>query len=184
MIANEDLHEGAEMNSQTHRGRIRIQLVALLLLGIAVSMIISAAKSLSREFVGLVVDTHAEDGLRSGYWLDLSVTAGLSPEESSAAFVNAIRGLQPTRRVGVSSMVYDYARPLHRVSKKAWSGFIYVEEERHIDLGIKWLIWGIIGLCSAIIIHGKTKDRNVIPISSLDDDDADEGEEDEEDDSA
>ncbi|MBP7636210.1 hypothetical protein KBA41_18730 [Candidatus Ozemobacteraceae bacterium] len=152
-------------------GRIRVQLIAMMLLGISISMFISAGKSLSREFVGLVADTHAEEGLRSGYWLDLAVTDGLSGEEASKAFLNAVRGTHPTRRVGVSSMVYDQAKPLFRVSKEAWSPFIYIEEERHIDLGIKWLIWGIIGVCAAIIIHGKTHDRDILPIPSLTDDD-------------
>lgn len=168
MMTGMDFREGDEMSAQPRRGRIRTQLIALLLLGIAISMFLSASKSLSREFVGLVVDRHAEDGLRSGCWLDLSLTDGLTQEEVSTTFLNAIRGTQPTRRVGVSGMVYDQARPLHRVSKSAWSCFIYIEDERHIDLGIKWLIWGIICLCSAIIIHGKTRDRNVPPVAPLD----------------
>ncbi len=152
-------------------GRIRVQLIATMLLGIAISMFISAGKSLSREFVGLVADTHAEEGLRSAYWLDLAVTDGLSGEEASKAFLNAVRGTHPTRRVGVSSMVFDQAKPLYRVSKEAWSPFIYIEEERHIDLGIKWLIWGIIGVCAAVIIHGKTRDRDVLPLALLTDED-------------
>lgn len=173
------IHPGGPLWTQTvhgspRGGRIRVQLIAMMLLGIAISMFLSAGKSLSREFVGLVSDTHAEEGLRSGYWLDLAVTDGLSGEEASKAFLNAVRGTHPTRRVGVSSMVYDQAKPLYRISKEAWSPFIYIEEERHIDLGIKWLIWGIIGVCAAVIIHGKTSDRNVIPIPSLTDDDDDE----------
>ncbi|HOT28396.1 MAG TPA: hypothetical protein PLU72_09415 [Candidatus Ozemobacteraceae bacterium] len=158
-------------------GKIRVQLIAMMLLGIAISMFISAGKSLSREFVGLVTDTREEEGLRSAYWLDLAVTDGLSGEEASKAFLKAVRGTHPTRRVGVSSIVFGQAKPLYRVSKEAWSPFIYIEEERHIDLGIKWLIWGIIGVCAALIIHGKTHDRVVFPLSSLADDD--ENEEDE-----
>lgn len=159
-------------------GKIRVQLIAMMLLGIAISMFISAGKSLSREFVGLVTDTHEEEGLRSAYWLDLAVTDGLSGEEASKAFLNAVRGTHPTRRVGVSSMVYGQAKPLYRVSKEAWSPFMYIEEERHIDLGIKWLIWGIIGVCAALIIHGKTHDRDVLPLPSLEDDDESEKDED------
>jgi len=150
-------------------GRIRIQLIALLLLGIAISLFLSAGKSLSREFDGWIINKHAEDGLRSRCWLDLSVADGLtSRPDAPMTALQAMQGKLPLKRVGVSGMVYDQSSPLQRASKAAWSCFIYIDDERHIDLGLKWFIWGIIGICAALIIHGKSCDRGAIPTSSLD----------------
>jgi len=155
--------------TMSRSGRIRIQLIALLLLGIAISLFLSSAKSLSREFDGWIIDTHADEGLRSGYWLDLSIADGLARKpDPSAAALQAMQGKLPLKRVGVSGMVYNQARPFQRATKAAWSCFIYIDEDRHIDLGIKWFIWGIIGICAALIIHGKSRERETLPTSSLD----------------
>ncbi|HOY67755.1 MAG TPA: hypothetical protein PLP29_12775 [Candidatus Ozemobacteraceae bacterium] len=156
------------------RGRIRIQLVAVLLLGIAISMFLSAARSLSREFDGLIVDKLSEEGLRSAYWLDLSAQVGSLSQDPSSIALQAMQGSLARRRVGVSGMVHDQSRLLQRARKAAWSCFIYVDEERHIDLGLKWLAWGIIGLCAAVIIHRKTRDPGSIPTSSLDEEEDEE----------
>ncbi|HEY9070568.1 MAG TPA: hypothetical protein VIV61_09935 [Candidatus Ozemobacteraceae bacterium] len=156
------------------RGRIRIQLIAVLLLGIAISMMLSASRSLSREFDGLIVDKLSEEGLRSAYWLDLSTQPDSPAQDPSTIALQAMKGSLARRRVGVSGMVFDQSRLLQRARKAAWSCFIYIDEERHIDLGLKWLAWGIIGLCAAIIIHRKTRDQRLIPTSSLDEEEDEE----------
>lgn len=126
-------------------GKIHPQVVALLALGLGVSLVLSAWRSLGREFSGVVVEKRAEASYSSSYWVYLVppdlLNSPIAPDSLVKKMTESSR-----RRVGISRVVYGEIREFQTISKKAFSPFIYLEDERHLDLGVQWLFWGIISI--------------------------------------
>ncbi len=124
-------------------GKIHPQVVALLALGLGVSLILSAWRSLSREFAG--VEKRAEAGYSPGYWVYLVPSNFLEGPVPPDSLVKKLTE-SGRRRVGISKVVYGEVREFQTISKGAFSPFIYLENERHLDLGVQWLFWGLISI--------------------------------------
>lgn len=135
------------------RGMIRARVVALLLLILSVSMINSAYRSLSREFHGVVISKSLDEGISKAFWL--FITPASLPETSTTGKTIIQNMLQnaPTRRVGVSRLVYVDVHIFHEVSKTSFSPYIFVEGTRHLDLGLQWLTWGLLGCLASMLIY-------------------------------
>ncbi len=141
-------------------GKIKARIFALILLIFSCSMIISAYRSLSRSFSGLVIRKTATAGFGlTQYHLFLlpahkaSDTEFLTKVLSDATF--------PLQMVGVSAFVYERAQQLENVEKKGLSFFIAVENTDFIDLGLFWLLLGLSGIAIAIWMHLQTLARSI-----------------------
>ncbi|RCK79554.1 MAG: hypothetical protein OZSIB_4308 [Candidatus Ozemobacter sibiricus] len=98
----------------------------------------------------MVIAKSAETGFSSAFWVYL-----VSPETLQIASnpTDLTRSLQaaPRRRVGISRVVYGEVREMQTISKTAFSPYVFVEGERHLDLGLQWLAWGLICLAASVI---------------------------------
>ncbi|NLI78469.1 MAG: hypothetical protein GX442_18770 [Candidatus Riflebacteria bacterium] len=121
----------------------------MLALGLGVSLILSAWRSLGREFSGVVVEKRAEAGYSSSYWVYLVSSDFLKTPVAHESLVKKMTEAG-RRRVGISRVVFGETRELQTISKAAFSPFIYLDEDRHLDLGVQWLFWGIISIAVSI----------------------------------
>ncbi|GAB4276709.1 MAG: hypothetical protein Kow0029_18930 [Candidatus Rifleibacteriota bacterium] len=126
-------------------------------------MIISAFRSLGREFSGIVVKKSSTPGLSSDqHWLYLLPESVINTEEGSRAIINALANDEQLEhnillhRVGVSSVVYAEASTLSQVEKQAFSPVITIQSRKFIDLGIYWFIFGIMGLILSCWMYYQT----------------------------
>lgn len=143
-------------------GKIKIRIFALLLLILSCGIIISAYRSLSREFSGIVVKKVISPGFSSNnYWLYLA-REPLTLNSSDTTLLDALLSEQgfeissALHRVGVSSVVFEESSELTIVSKESMSPFINVQSGSHIDLGINWLLMGLAGIFLSIWMYRQT----------------------------
>ncbi|MDN5280473.1 MAG: hypothetical protein PWR01_4438 [Clostridiales bacterium] len=132
-------------------------------------MLISAFRSLGREFSGIVVRKNSSQGVTSTqYWLFLIPESEIETRSGSEAIINALiddpqSNLSDTdllyQRVGVSSVVYTEAQNLTKVEKNAFSPFISVQSRTFIDLGINWFIFGLAGILLSVWMYLQTLKR-------------------------
>jgi len=143
-------------------GKIKTRIFALILLMLSCSMLISAYRSLGREFSGIVVKRTTSPGITSTqYHLHIRPDAGtLSRNEVIAALTESD---QPSHRYGVSSIVYEQAQLFEKVSKDSFSFFIVVGGESYFDQGLLWLLMGLAGNIIALIMHFQTRERRTGP---------------------
>lgn len=135
-------------------GKIKIRIFAILLLGLSVSGLLSAYRSISREFHGIVLKKHST---ANRYWLELfptskDTTFPLDNEQIVLALTNKITGT----RVGVSSVVYKQIRSADTVSKLRFSQYVTIDDERYIDLGVMWFIYSVIGIIISFLMYKQT----------------------------
>jgi hypothetical protein len=148
-------------------GKIKIRIFALLLLILSCGIMISAYRSLSREFSGIVVKKQSSPGFSSNnYWLYLAAEP-LTLNSSDTTLLDSLLSEQgfenssALNRVGVSSVVYEESSELTIVKKKSMSPFINVQNSSHIDLGINWLLMSLAGIFLSIWMYRQTlKSRN------------------------
>ena len=151
-------------------GKIRVQMVAIILLGISISFILSAYRSLSRDFDGVVINKSLDIGFSKTCWLFLVPKEVLGIASDSSEIITTLKGEKPARRVGVSGIIYDQVRLLQRVTKSSYSPFIYIEDERHLDLGIQWFLWGFFGIIAAIFAYRRGEPEfDLIPLPTTQD---------------
>ncbi len=143
-------------------GKIKTRIFALILLMLSCSMLISAFRSLSREFSGIVVKRSTSPGITSTQYLYLrSDDIDLSQNDVIAALTE---NDQPSsQRYGVSAIVYEQAQLFEVVSKKSFSFFIVVGGESFFDQGLLWLLMGLAGIAIALVMHFQTLDKRTGP---------------------
>jgi hypothetical protein len=142
-------------------GRIRARLIAIILLGFGISLLLSAERSISRQFSGFVLEKGAHQEFGQGFWLRISapvteLTVLPPPDaEGVASGPGAPWLLDPlrSRRVGVSRFIHKHAVPMQTIQKVAYSPFIFLDGERHIDLGVQWLLWGLLSIIIAALAY-------------------------------
>jgi len=148
--------------SLNRSGKIKTRIFALILLMLSCSMLISAFRSVGREFSGIVVKRTTSPGIISTqYYLHLR------PDSASLSQNEVIDTLterdQPSQRYGVSAIVYEQAQLFEKVSKSSFSFFISVSGENFFDLGLLWLLMGLAGIVIAMAMHFQTLDKRVDP---------------------
>ncbi len=136
-------------------GKVKTRIFALVLLMLSCSMLISAYRSLGREFSGIVVKRTSSPGITSNqYYLHLRT------DVKTLTRTDVIETLtekeQPSHRYGVSVLLYEQAQLFEDVSKQSFSFFIVVGGEKFFDLGLLWMLMGIAGIVIAIIMHYQT----------------------------
>ena len=130
--------------ARRRRGKISLQIIGILLLGLSVSFFLSAWRSLGRSFDGFIVRKAMDSEFSHAYWVYLVPIPETGNNPAGVAeFLRTIRADTPGRRVGVSSMLFEEARVGQRLVKGSFSPFLFLEETRFLDLGIQW---GLIGL--------------------------------------
>lgn len=136
-------------------GKIKTRIFALLLLILACGMMISAFRSLGREFSGTMIRKSSDPGITSTQYHLFLLPANMSASSTSVleALANPNQTLQ---RVGVSSLAYAEAQELESVEKSAYSLMIKIGESKFLDLGLFWMLMGIAGLCGAIWMYQQT----------------------------
>ncbi len=141
--------------SYNRSGKIKTRVFALMLLMLSCGMIISAARSLGREFSGTMIRKSSTPGITSTqYHLFLLPTEIASSSES---ILQALSNPdQPLQRVGVSALAYAEARELEFIEKKAYSFMIKVADSNCIDLGLFWMLMGLAGICGSIWMYLQT----------------------------
>ena len=135
-------------------GKIKIRIFAILLLGLSVSGLMSAYRSISREFHGIVLKKQA---VANRYWLTLFPTNKnsnfpLENEQIVLALTNKI----PGTRVGVSNVVYKQIRSADIVSKVRFAPYVTIGSDKYIDLGVMWFIYSIIGIIISLVMYVQT----------------------------
>lgn len=139
-------------------GKIKTRVFSLILLMLSCSMMISAYRSLGREFSGVVVKRTTSPGITSTqYYLHLRPdSSDISRQEVIAALTERD---QPSQRYGVSAIVYEQAQLFEKVSKNSFSFFIIVGGENYFDLGLFWMLMGLAGAIIAVLMHIQTIER-------------------------
>ncbi|PKL47686.1 MAG: hypothetical protein CVV42_12380 [Candidatus Riflebacteria bacterium HGW-Riflebacteria-2] len=145
-------------------GKIKTRIFALILLMLSCSMLISAYRSLGREFSGVVVKRTTSPGITSTqYYLHIRPAGeNLSRNEVIAALTET-ESDRPSHRYGVSAIVYEQAQLFEQVSKSSFSFFIAVGGENYLDLGLLWLLMGLAGIIISIVMHFQTINRRREP---------------------
>lgn len=133
-------------------GKIQPQVVAVILLTFGVSLLLSAYRSLGREFAGVVIAKSTEAGFSSAFWVFLIPPEALQIASGTSDIPRTLQNA-PRRRVGISRVVYGEVREMQSISKSAFSPFVFVDGERHLDLGLQWFAWGLICLVASIITY-------------------------------
>lgn len=151
MLTDRDL----QMVPNHRAGKIKTRVFALLLLMLCCGMLISAFRSMGREFSGTVIRKAAIPGITSTqYHLYLLPSSeATSPEVILKALANPD---QPLQRVGVSAVAYAEAQELVTVEKKSYSFIIDIAGSQRIDLGLFWLFLGLAGLCGSFWMYLQT----------------------------
>lgn len=140
-------------------GGIKTRVFALLLLILSCSLIISAFRSLNREFSGLVIRKTSASGIASDqYWLMLlPMTDSQTAKSVDPLILNAMSDENyPLHRVGVSSFVYEEAQHLSVISKEKFSPMIGVNDINLIDLGVNWMLMGFGGILLSLWMYWQT----------------------------
>lgn len=147
-------HSRLSLRLSQRGGHIKARLIALILLVIGVSLLLSAYRSLSRTFSGLVVNRQEDVHLSRAFWVFLAAPhlAG-ETATGSGHIMHLLRDDIPSRRVGVSRVVFQNADFFEKMEKEAFSPFITVGEDRFLDLGLQWLVWGLISLVAACFAY-------------------------------
>ncbi|MFZ2955466.1 MAG: hypothetical protein WA705_01020 [Candidatus Ozemobacteraceae bacterium] len=101
----------------------------------------------------MIVGKASNQDLTPDYWVFLAPipSEGLASSSVAELFRSVGAGTQ-THRVGISEMCHESAHPMQRLRKETFSPFLYLEEERFLDLGIQWAFFGIIGICFAVLM--------------------------------
>lgn len=159
-------------------GRIHLSFVALALLILAVSLCLSAWRSLGRQFSGRVVFKVRNAGLIDSHLLYLAPAGEPFPvashEAASAAAPVPAGGGRPvappvqpplagTPAYGVSSVVYEHAEIGDLARKDRHSPWIWLGEQRHLDLGVHWMFLGVLGVAAALAMYRQILARPVSP---------------------
>lgn len=136
-------------------GKIKIRLFAIVLLGISISGMISSYRSISREFSGIIVNKKSDTGfLSERFWLYII------PQDKSENIPHDMNLLlekqTPGLRVGVSGVLYQSARISYKVFKKRFSPFVFLNSERHIDLGIVWILLSMAAAIISFVMYYQT----------------------------
>ncbi len=136
-------------------GKIKTRVFALMLLMLSCGLLISAARSLGREFSGTMIRKTSTPGITSTqYHLFLLPTSVASSSES---ILDALAHPElPLQRVGVSALAYAEAQELEFIEKKPYSFMIEVAGSKCLDLGLFWLLMGIAGSCGAVWMYLQT----------------------------
>jgi len=142
--------------SLNRSGKIKARIFALILMMLSCSMLISAYRSLSREFSGIVVKRTTTAGMASNqYYLHLKTDV---IDLSQAEVINTLTEKeQPSQRHGVSAVVYEQAQLFENVSKQSFSFFITVGGEKYFDLGLLWMLMGLAGIAISLTMHFQTR---------------------------
>jgi len=116
---------------------------------------ISSYRSISREFSGIIVNKKSNTGfLSERFWLYII------PQEQSENIPQVMDSLlekqSPGLRVGVSGVLYQSARISYKVLKKRFSPFIFLNSDRHIDLGIVWILLSIAAAIISFVMYYQT----------------------------
>lgn len=131
-------------------GKISLQLLGSVILIISVSFLLSAWKSLGRSFDGFIVQKTIDSRFSNDYWVLLvSPPSGETRPEDVAEFLRGMGAAPAGRRVGVSGILFEEARPGQRLSKDSFSPFLFLEETRFLDMGIQWFLVGMAGFLVA-----------------------------------
>lgn len=136
-------------------GKVKTRVFALILMLFSCSILISAYRSLSREFIGAVIRKTATTGIASTHYQLhlLPISGNFNPETLNKALADLD---YPLQRVGVSAMVFEQAQTLETVEKKSLSLRILVGGSYFLDLGLFWLLSGIAGILISIWMHLQT----------------------------
>ncbi len=141
--------------SYNRSGKIKTRVFALMLLILSCGMIISAARSLGREFSGTMIRKSSTPGITSTQY-----HLFLLPSEVASSSEDILKALsnpdQPLQRVGVSALAYAEAQELEFVEKNAYSFMIKVANSNCIDLGLFWMLMGIAGICGSAWMYLQT----------------------------
>jgi len=104
--------------SHNRSGKIKTRVFALMLLMLSCGMIISAARSLGREFSGTMIRKSSTPGITSTQYHLFLLPAEVA--SSSESILQALSNPdQPLQRVGVSALAYAEAQELEFIEKKA-----------------------------------------------------------------
>ncbi len=126
-----------------------MSLVALVLLVLGVSLVLSGTRSLRRSFDGFVLHKVENTGLLNSYVLYLVD----QPDQSTVAVpAGVINVLATARMVGVGNMVYADAQVGIKVRKDPDSPWIWLESERYLDLGVRWILMGLFWAVLSLIV--------------------------------
>jgi hypothetical protein len=128
---------------------------------LSISLIISAFRSLSREFNGVLIKKSMSSAIVSSeYWLYLLPPEHLNIMGGEEGLTRALaidEGKQLNlHRVGVSEVVYTQAQKLYTIEKESFSPFIVVQSQSFIDLGVNWFFFGIAGILLSIWMYRQT----------------------------
>lgn len=136
-------------------GKIKTRVFALLLLMLSCGMLISAFRSLGREFSGTVIRKTVTHGITSTqYHLFL---LPISETNTSDVILKALADQEaPLHRVGVSALAFAEAQELETVEKKSYSFKIMIAGNQCLDLGLFWLILGLAGMLGACWMYMQT----------------------------
>lgn len=141
--------------TDSRSGKIKTRVFALVLMLFSCSILISAYRSLGREFSGAVIRKTATTGIASAHYQlhILPIGANFDPETLNKALADLD---YPLQRVGVSAMVFEQAQTLETIEKKGLSFRILVGGSYFIDLGLFWLLTGLAGIAISIWMHLQT----------------------------
>ena len=136
-------------------GKIKTRIFAMILLILSCSMLLSAGRSLGREFSGTVIRKSQNQGIAlTQYYLHIMPD---SPDVTPESLIKALSDEEtPLQRIGVSSVVYVESEILGRVSKNTSALNIAVNDNLFIDLGVFWMIMAIAGIAIAFWMYGQT----------------------------
>ncbi|MBF0500461.1 MAG: hypothetical protein HQM09_10035 [Candidatus Riflebacteria bacterium] len=152
------LHSKTGMNISSRSGRIPLQVVTILVLGISISFLMSGWRSLGRSFDGMIIDKASSNALMPGYWVYLApIPEGGVASASVAEMIRSIGQSGRGIRVGISELCHELARPMQRLTKERFSPFIHLEGEPYLDLGLQWVLIGIIGILASVLMYKQSK---------------------------
>lgn len=136
-------------------GKIKTRVFALLLLMLSCGMLISAFRSLGREFSGTMIRKISTPGITSTQYHLFLLPSSLA--SSSSTILEALSNQeQPLQRVGVSALAFAEAQELESISKDEFSLMINVGSSKFFDLGLFWMLMGIAGICGAVWMYLQT----------------------------
>lgn len=147
----------------TVSGKIKVRVFALILLVLSCGNIVSAFRSIKREFSGLSIRKATTSGIISNHYRLYLLNTDKNP--ASQEFQALLKKIladdsYPLRPVGVSRMVYNGTSILTKVSKKAYTPFITVEDDKYFDKGVVWMIFGLSGIFLSFWMYSQTAKQN------------------------
>lgn len=147
-------------------GVIKVRIFAFILLVISCCLVLSALKSIKREFKGRVIFKETSGQIFASLY-DLYIIpekasdTGELSEFKNVKTVSGKRFSKPpfnlnVKNVGVSAMVFENADFMCKIRKNKYSPFVYVNEVKFFDKSLFWIIWAMICTIMALVIYFQT----------------------------